>query len=396
MSSRENCIYCGKKITTRSSEHVIHNALGGLLESEDICCPECNNFISKYIDVPFTKIFNPIIGRIDNFSKSNNSKSEPPYTGQVLYNGKTYNANIKSGKVVACPELSKELRRNISDLYPKMQIISYDFNLQNDAFRTGIAKIAFNYAMSQKIDFHHLSKGLTVNKNGNNVSSIEYNYNIIPFCPTNPVDYAIELGDRLNEPFHNMILFSQHRELWCYVNLFNTFQYYVLLSDSMPDNANVHASYAQTLQKLNRDVPDISDIKRPKDVMIIAQQYGVEPCMDQTELLRRITNAISKKSQITDISKIISPKIHDFSTQLILNMMGANHKTLRSTFTALQLYFQDDEFQKDTFRILTPSAQNAGLESYPYAIAQTPVEEIKKYTTLKFNNLNNYLEHCGR
>ena len=131
MSSRENCIYCGKKITTRSSEHVIHNALGGLLESEDICCPECNNFISKYIDVPFTKIFNPIIGRIDNFSKSNNSKSEPPYTGQVLYNGKTYNANIKSGKVVACPELSKELRRNISDLYPKMQIISYDFNLQN-------------------------------------------------------------------------------------------------------------------------------------------------------------------------------------------------------------------------------------------------------------------------
>ena len=67
MTERTHCIYCNKEITTRSKEHVIQNALGGLLESTDICCADCNNFISKHIDAPFTKIFNPIISRIENF-----------------------------------------------------------------------------------------------------------------------------------------------------------------------------------------------------------------------------------------------------------------------------------------------------------------------------------------
>ena len=60
MAQRCHCIYCNREITTRSKEHVIQNALGGLYESEDICCPDCNNFISKHIDAPFTKGRNQI------------------------------------------------------------------------------------------------------------------------------------------------------------------------------------------------------------------------------------------------------------------------------------------------------------------------------------------------
>ena len=36
MSKREKCVYCGKVIVTRSKEHIIQNAIGGLYESEDI------------------------------------------------------------------------------------------------------------------------------------------------------------------------------------------------------------------------------------------------------------------------------------------------------------------------------------------------------------------------
>ena len=43
MSKREKCVYCGKVIVTRSKEHIIQNAIGGLYESEDICCDKCNN-----------------------------------------------------------------------------------------------------------------------------------------------------------------------------------------------------------------------------------------------------------------------------------------------------------------------------------------------------------------
>ena len=46
MSKREKCVYCGKVIVTRSKEHIIQNAIGGLYESEDICCDKCNNYLS--------------------------------------------------------------------------------------------------------------------------------------------------------------------------------------------------------------------------------------------------------------------------------------------------------------------------------------------------------------
>ena len=45
MAKRDNCVYCGQPIIKRSREHIIQNALGGLYESEDICCDECNNCV---------------------------------------------------------------------------------------------------------------------------------------------------------------------------------------------------------------------------------------------------------------------------------------------------------------------------------------------------------------
>lgn len=36
MSKREKCVYCGKVIVTRSKEHIIQNAIGGLYESETL------------------------------------------------------------------------------------------------------------------------------------------------------------------------------------------------------------------------------------------------------------------------------------------------------------------------------------------------------------------------
>lgn len=58
MAKRDNCVYCGKPIIKRSREHIIQNALGGLYESEDICCDECNNcVISKKNRCTFYKNF---------------------------------------------------------------------------------------------------------------------------------------------------------------------------------------------------------------------------------------------------------------------------------------------------------------------------------------------------
>ena len=393
MEHRQYCIYCNKEITTRSSEHVIQNALGGLLESEDICCPECNNYISKYIDAPFTKTFNPIISRIDNFSKTNNTKSMPPCTGTVSYNGREYAANIKNGKVVSCPDLSRELRCDISKLPTAPQIVSYNFDLENTAFQTGMAKIAFNYAMSQNVDFKYLASGLAVDRTGNSVNNIQYNYPVVPFCPLNPVDAFIESAPNTT-PFHNMILFSQCNELWCYVDLFNTFQYYVLLSDNVPNGKQVYANYTQTLQKLNRNAPVLDDLHDPKTVMIYAQQYGVEPTMNAAEFTRRVNNAVAIKSQKVAMSKIIGPKIASMPFMSMMMQMHGDAASMRLMYDCMHLYFDDDIFQEKNFRTVTPALAGDGSVAYPHEImrlvSETP-DMLRQYTTMKFNNLNNQL-----
>lgn len=386
MTIRKKCIYCNKEIIKRSSEHIIQNALGGQLESTDFCCPECNNFISKSIDAPFTTIFNPIISRIPGFTKTNNNKSAPGCTGTVLYNGKMYSAYIKNGKVVECPELARELRCKIKGL--PLEIISYDFKLDNSAFKNGIAKIAFNYAMDSGVDFKFLESGLEVKKENDTINSINYNYRIIPFCPLNPIDVAIEQHTR-PMLYHNLILFSQHNELWCYVDLFNTFQYYVMLSNKMPNNNKIYENYMQTVQKTNHKMPDLRCLYDPKEVMIYAQQYGVEPTMNSEEFKRRIKNAIDKKSQKISMISIIAPKIQSISIEFMLNT-----KNMLMLHQAMLLYMKNDEFQEKNFRTLTPALNGDGISSYPQELLNTfstNQDIMKQYTTMKFNKLNHAL-----
>ena len=389
--TRKSCVYCNREITTPSREHVIQNALGGLLESEDICCPGCNNYISQEIDKPFTTIFNPLLGGIDDMAKTNNKKSNPPYTGKVLYNNQLYTAGIKAGRVVSCPELSRQLRCDISKL--PLEIVSYDFKLDNTAFHNGIAKIAFNYALACGVDFDLMRPGMDIQKSGDAITGITFKYPLVPFYPLNPIDAFIEL-ETAPELYHNIILFSQHSELWCYIDLFNTFQYYVLLSDSVPNGTDVHNSYAQTLKKIDRSEPDIQ-IFGPKDIMIYAQQYGVQPCMDIDEMKRRIKNAIASKSQKQSLKDIIGKKLSLLNMFCVLQ--GKEHPgTIPQIWGGVRLYLdQNEQLRERNFRTLTVTPDGMGVLSYPRAIAETLAIDdsaLRMYTDAKFRRLTNMLK----
>lgn len=389
--ARLNCVYCNKEITTRSREHVIQNALGGLYESEDICCPDCNNYISREIDAPFTKIFNPILGNIENLAKTNNKKSTPAYTGTISYNGKTYNdAFIKGDKIVGCASLSRELKCDISKL--PLEIKSYNFEINNSSFKTGMAKIAFNYALAKDIDLGILQNGFAVAGKNGTITKIEYKYPVIPFCPTNPVDAYMELATP-TELYHNMILFSQCNKLWCYIDLFNTFQYYVLLADNLPNGVKIYDNYMQTLQKLDRAEPQIK-IFGPKDVMIYAQQYGVEPTMDQAELSRRIKNAIATKSQKQSMQGIISKKMSQMNIFAIMQTLKS-HEQMRQIAHTVPLYFDEqNNLRTENFRTLSTNANGTQIITYPDSIMQlleSDKDMLARYTTAKFNKLNAFL-----
>lgn len=78
-----------------------------------------------------------------------------------------------------------------------------------------------------------IKDGLITIKDDDKITNINFKYPVIPFVPLNPMDSYIELETDLLL-YHNLILFSQDNNLWCYVDLFNTFQYYVCLTDKWP------------------------------------------------------------------------------------------------------------------------------------------------------------------
>lgn len=399
MSKRDNCVYCGKPIIKRSREHIIQNALGGLYESEDICCDECNKcVISKKIDAPFTKTFNPIISQIENFAKTNNKKSQPTCTGKAIYENNVYDVIIKNGKVVACPEISKKLKCDVAKL--NFEILAYDFLIENNSFKNGICKIAFNFALEKGIDLNILNKRVVVQKNGERVENVLFKFPVIPFVALNPMDEYIELKTKM-ELYHNLILFSQDNMLWCYVDLFNTFQYYVLLSDEWDNNKSVLETYLQLLQKIDRTMPQFY-IRKPKHILLYASYYSVEPCMDLQEFKKRVEVAIQKESLKKDMSDVLSAKLgYDYfnldklkdlekeeARAYLKNEMGFH-------LNSLLLYFDENDKLKDsTFRQVTCMEIDNNVVSYPLLIdklARDGEIDIRQYTYKKFERVNAFL-----
>lgn len=168
MINKPFCAYCGVDLSNViSKEHIIQNALGGLYESKTICCSDCNNRISKIIDKPFVDIFAPIISNIHNLRKTHNVNSKPRYSGVGIYDNKEYVIYLKGNKVVSCAELCKKLKCDVSKI--KFTNIYYNFNIDDKAFKQGIKKIAFNFAVEKQIPISLLKEKVKIKTIDNNI-----------------------------------------------------------------------------------------------------------------------------------------------------------------------------------------------------------------------------------
>lgn len=400
---RENCVYCGKVITIRSKEHIVQNALGGLYESEEICCEKCNSVLSKDIDTPFTKIFNPIIMNIKNITKTNNKKSHPSCSGKAIYDNETYDVVIKDGKVVSCTELSKKLKCDSSKL--KFEIVEYDFQMDNHSFKSGIGKIAFNFATEKGIDSEVLSKGINVKEKDGEVDSISFKFPIIPFVALNPMDEYLELNTRM-ELYHNLILFSQDSNLWCYVDLFNTFQYFVHLSNEWHTKTPFIETYLQLVQKIDRKFPEMY-IRKPKHILNYAMAYNVEPCIELGKFKKRMREAIQKESLKKNMSDFLSTKLGNdyFNLDKLIELKKEDARPglwneMKLDYLSFSLYFDEEEKLKDnTFRQVTYVGDKDEIVSYPLLIKKLIEDDsivVQEYTYKKFIRMNTFLVGIDR
>lgn len=389
----KKCVYCGKEIIEESKEHIIPNAIGGLYDSTDICCGKCNNGILSKIDNRFTSTFNAIVSNIPNMLKSHNTKSKPGYKGLAVCKGEIYEVVIKDGKVVSCPELAKKEKCNIGKF--EFVILGYNFDVDNSSFKPGLCKIAFNYAIDNGIPFDSVSSGVSISKdNNNNIKDIQFKYTIIPFVPLNSLDKYIELETN-TELYHNLILFSAGHKLWCYIDLFNTFQYYVLLSDKW-DSKEIYKNYMQVVQKIDRTIsPEEIYIRRPKDILIYADLYKVPSNIDVDSFKKSIIDKIRFSPNAIDMKEKISEKFSGYLNSKLLKY-GTDREKLVEPFNNIRLYFDEkNNLIENNFRTIALIDANSNrVTSYPELVfyhLNSHYINPERYTYAKFERLEKFL-----
>lgn len=394
------CVYCQKEITTKSSEHVIQNAIGGILESEDICCPECNLAVEKFVDKDFVKIFSPITNNIDYLPKR--ASTESCYDGQVMCAGQFYDAKFKGRKIISVPKLQQERKCGLDKIKGVVPKLFY-FNLQNDVFKNGISKIAFNFAIHSGINPDFLMDFVNVEKDGFNVSSIKFKNLVIPFCPLNIVDSKIEFRNEI-QLYHNLILFSNGKELWCYVDLFNVFQFYVLLSEKFESSEKVLKNYAQKCQKIplseKHYVEDLHYVK-PKYISALLTIFGVtyEECKaqrkegeDDFSLIGRIINEkIRKESVVSSLGDLVNIGGMVEFVDLLKNSSDTGKINLYHNFSFF--FDENDNLIENNFRQYFIDGDGQ-VKFYPHEmmdVMQSDSKMIREYSSMKFKLMCNYI-----
>lgn len=263
----KKCVICGTALeTNKSKEHIIHNAIGGSLVDETIYCKKCNELYGSNQDKQFVQIFAPIIDRI-NIHRSRQTKGTSYKAVASDKNGKIYDVIRKNRKIVKISNQLGHVQVDKNDL----TILYNNFELDNIAFKRGISKIAFNYAIHCNISADRLERIFDDSE-----KELISNPIVIPFFPLSLFDIVMEKqpSKRL---FHAVRIFNHKNMLFAYVELFSTFQQYVLLSEKYDfvRYGNIDEGYGNFIETNEKTDEKILMPKNYKDVDIICQQYNL-------------------------------------------------------------------------------------------------------------------------
>ncbi len=327
------CYICNKELVDNPvgddqcqthGEHIIHNGIRGKLISDQILCKKCGGDYSKE-DSAFCKIFAPFIAALkDRLIPADHGKDTLKTLPGSLFNSPTCNPDdpsrlvnakddvvtpvepyheIDGDKITVYAEkhridqyvnvLAKQLKAEGKDIadYTVEKVtnihdkgyLAYFFSKGNttfnDDFKKGIVKIATEYALHCGVPRDQLSEMLTIGEDGKATFDCT-NTKMFPFVPTSIFDVLYEDYRYFYEkgyPSHTLRLFSTRYDngtaaLYCYVDLFSTFQYYVLLNGDYKGD-EINETYAQRL--LQTEKPDVSDCA-PSDLDIFIREYGID------------------------------------------------------------------------------------------------------------------------
>ncbi|MCS5956582.1 hypothetical protein LNO18_01340 [Klebsiella variicola subsp. variicola] len=181
---------------------------------------------------------------------------------------------------------SLEKKTNISDLILKFK---YNFNYDDEVLFKGLTKIALEYALSCGIEIGYL-KHLVDTKNKDIIVSKK----ILNYYPieNNEKIYEIErFKSDDHYPIHMLKLYGDGSSLYCYIELFSTFQFYVVLSENYKNK--ITKSYVQQCLEKNINSSFAQEIDY-KMISHYKEKYNVNN-NDIDQALKNIQSAYEKR-----------------------------------------------------------------------------------------------------
>lgn len=330
------CYLCGREMITQQeynkdplsysekpainhAEHIIQNSLYGRLTSSDILCLSCGAKLSEEVDTAFNKLFAGFTEPIKHILAQKDHGDKPKTLRGYIFkeDGSKIEVQVRDNKVLPLkPEYKFFVDRNEVEIYaPKAVAKSYDKQVLkelagkgvdindvkikvvddishlgtvgvnfsegvedfNVKFKLGLNKIATGFASLQGIDRKEMPCTIDIEN-----SKLIFSSNVTPFYPIGIMDMLIEAFRIAQEdefPTHTLILFTDdsfgETKLVCYIDLFSTFQHYVILNHDYKGEP-INRNYYQTIIK--QEKPQLVVRKfRMKHLSIVANALGVKP-----------------------------------------------------------------------------------------------------------------------
>lgn len=345
----------------KHKEHIIQNAIGGRLKSDEILCESCGNILNDEIDTEFLKLFTSFTQQLkETLVKERNKNASTPVKGQhltskreVIYLDKkvtpkkpdyTIDNTAKTVTIYANKVIIPQYRKFVlSELvktginpedYKIEEVTEYEYNNNialyfsegvenfNEKWKLGFIKIATEFAYLKGVARNQLTRTIDTANN-----KIIYSDNVIPFFPLSVVDAYMEQSRMFLEdiyPTHTLILFTQEFEggqnqLICYIDLFSTFQFYVLLSDNYTGDPMLE-TYCQKVEKEVKPEIDFRRI-RLKHLHPLAKSLGLDFSNYKGESIEDLYNFI--ETEYARISIDYTVNLSDLLSNTLSNLLMA-------------------------------------------------------------------------
>lgn len=371
------CYLCGDQLTDekKHGEHIIQNAIGGTLISDEILCKDCGNDLGDEIDVPFVKIFESIAIRLD--IKTDRKRSSKKAMGKIgdieviidenkVIPSKPQHKVIGNTLLIVSPEQhaqgyakkvsSHEDMKNIRSIEYIHDMtgagnIEIPFTLQNELFKRGLAKIAIGYASHMGVSREEMPLALNCHE-----KQIRNEICVIPFIPTGDVDFLIERSrphlDSEDYPSHTIVLFTLKTKtpdsstiknlLICYIELFGTFQHYIILNEDY--KSKIYNNYRQFV--LRKNGKTITHIPGPKDLHLILSETGLSANdlkgLNNKQALNKIQNEYDRIKYQTSLASYLNDLWSKVSLTINLYLAGIENHCEPNTLDLVRKFIGDE------------------------------------------------------